>query len=124
MGVARLWGGPPSPPGTSLSRARPTIALRAAALLALFAVLFLLTPPELPVCGFRWLTGRPCPLCGLTRAMFALAKGHVRDAVCFHALSPLAAILMAAVICNRPPSRRVWIPVAALFAIYGIFRLW
>ena len=121
MGAVRLWGGPPGPPS---SRAGSSIVLRAAALLGLFAVLFVLTPPELPVCGFRWLTGRLCPFCGLTHAMFALAKGHIRDAVRFHALSPLAAIIAAAVICNRPPSRRVWIPVAALFAIYGILRLW
>jgi uncharacterized protein DUF2752 len=98
-------------------------AIRAAALLGVFAVLFFLTPPDLPVCGFRWLTGRPCPLCGLTRALFALAKGHFRDAIHFHALSPLAAVLLGSIICNRPVPGRVWTLVLALFAGYGIWRI-
>ena len=31
---------------------------------------------ELPLCGFRHLTGVPCPLCGGTRACAALADGN------------------------------------------------
>jgi hypothetical protein len=51
---------------------------RWAAILAGLALLWVYTPPDLPLCGFRWLTGRLCPFCGLTHAVFALAKGHVR----------------------------------------------
>ena len=96
---------------------------RGGALLALFAALWYFTPPALPVCGFRWLTGRPCPLCGLTRAMFALAKGHFGEALRLHALSPIAAALLIALVWDRPVPRRLWTPCAALFAAYGLWRL-
>jgi hypothetical protein len=56
--------------------------------------------PALHLCGFRWLTGRPCPLCGLTRAMFALAKGHWSEALAFNALSPLAFVMLAGLLWN------------------------
>src|SRR5205807_8780089 len=53
-------------------------------------LLCLYTPgTDLPVCGFHWLTGRLCPLCGLTRGLFQLAKGHWQAAIDYHALSPL-----------------------------------
>jgi len=97
--------------------------LRAAALAALFAALCCFTPPDLPVCGFRWLTGRPCPLCGLTRAMFALARGHFDEALHLHALSPVAAALLVAVVWNRPAPRRIWTPCILLFGVYGIWRM-
>src|SRR5271155_1408680 len=57
----------------------------------LFAVLWTFTPPAEPhirLCGFFWLTGHPCALCGMTRAMFALAKGHFAEAEHFNALAP------------------------------------
>jgi hypothetical protein len=38
------------------------------------------------VCPFRLLTGRDCPLCGLTRATHALARGHVRAALALNRL--------------------------------------
>ena len=96
---------------------------RAAALLAVFALLFFLTPPSLPLCGFRYLTGRPCPLCGLTHAMFALAKGHFAEAIHFHALSPVAAAMLLALVWNRPIWSRLWTPCLAAFAVYGVLRI-
>jgi len=94
-----------------------------AALVCGLAVLWAWTPPELPVCGFRWLTGRPCPLCGLTHAMFALAKGHVGEALHWHALSPVAAVMMGGLVWNAPRMARLWVPCLAAFGAYGLWRM-
>lgn len=88
--------------------------------LAVFAILWAYTPGDSPsLCGFHWLTGRPCPLCGLTRAMFQLAKGHWQKAIEYHALSPLVPVILVAM------WRRVAIPwahVVVLFLGYGVGR--
>jgi len=97
-------------------------AIRIAVVLGVFAVLYWIAPPDLPVCGFRWLTGRPCPLCGLTRALAALAKGHVVEALQLHALSPLAASMLFA-LAWRPDYNRHWPACAAAFAIFGVARI-
>jgi Protein of unknown function (DUF2752) len=63
---------------------------------ALFAVTVPLTRvPSL--CPFRRLAGLRCPLCGLTRATRALARGDMRGALALHPLAPLLwlAALMA-----------------------------
>jgi hypothetical protein len=96
---------------------------RLAILLGIVAVLFFVTPPEIPVCGFRWLTGRPCPLCGLTRALFALGKGDFRAAIHFHALSPLAAVMLIALVWDRSRWTRYWAPCALAFGVYGAWRI-
>jgi hypothetical protein len=91
-----------------------------------YAGLWYFTPPDNPrfqLCGFHWLTGRPCPFCGLTRAMFALAKGHVAQAVHFNALSPLAAAMLLSLFWNSPIRARLWTAGLAAFAVYGVYRL-
>lgn len=97
-------------------------ALRVVVVLGVFAVLAVITPPDLPFCGFRWLTGRPCPLCGLTHALAALAKGHFAEAIHLHALSPLAVILLFA-IAWRPDHNRAWQVCAVVFTLYGALRM-
>ena len=42
-------------------------------------------------CLFRHATGIPCPLCGLTRAMLALALGDWREVLRLHPLALLVA---------------------------------
>ena len=62
------------------------------------------------VCAFRRLTGIPCPGCGLTRAMAALARGELLLALQFHPFAPLVAAqavalwgaIGAAVLRHRP----------------------
>jgi hypothetical protein len=53
------------------------------------------------ICAFRRVTGIPCPGCGLTRAMAALARGEWLLALHFHPFAPLilgeAAALWAAI---------------------------
>jgi hypothetical protein len=39
------------------------------------------------VCVFRRVTGHRCPLCGLTRATHALARGHARESFRHHRLA-------------------------------------
>ena len=101
--------------------------LRRATLAAiLFAALWTFTPPANPrfhLCGFYWLTGHPCPLCGLTRAMFALAKGHFAEAERFNALAPLAFAMIFSLFWNRRMTGRIWLAGTGAFAVYGICRV-
>jgi uncharacterized protein DUF2752 len=52
--------------------------------------------PKYIVCGFHWITGRPCPLCGMTRALSQLANGHWMSAIHFNPLSPLVFVILCA----------------------------
>jgi hypothetical protein len=99
---------------------------RVAAALSVFAVLWCFTPPAEPsvrLCGFHWLTGRDCPLCGLTRALFAFAKGRWSQAIHFNALSPLGFTMLFALILDAAWLTRLWTFGIAAFAIYGVCRL-
>jgi len=99
---------------------------RIAAALAIFAALWWFTPsadPAIRLCGFHWLTGRDCPFCGLTRGLFAFAKGHWSEAMHFNALSPLGFTMLFALVFDAPGLGRLWSWGAVLFAIYGIVRL-
>lgn len=96
---------------------------RFAAAAALLAALVLWHPAaesRFHLCGFLWLTGRPCPLCGMTRGFCALAKGHIAEAIAFNLLSPAAFLAFLAVgVTGRLPKA---VPVVAPLAIYGVLR--
>jgi hypothetical protein len=62
-------------------------------------------------------------LCGLTRGLFALAKGRWSQAVHFNALSPLGFAMLFALILDAAWLTRFWKAGIAAFAIYGICRL-
>jgi hypothetical protein len=99
---------------------------RAAAAVLLLGVLWYFSPaaePRFTVCAFHWLTGRNCPLCGLTRALFALAKGHWREALHFNALSPLAFAMLFSLFWKFPARGRLWTAGLAAFAVYGVWRV-
>jgi hypothetical protein len=92
----------------------------------LFCTLYWFTPPVEPrfgLCGFRWLTGRPCPLCGLTHAFFALAKGQFREAIGFNALSPLGFLMLFGLFWEIPKQARLWTFGIAAFGVYGLVRI-
>jgi len=100
--------------------------LRAAAAMALFAALWSIRVPAEPLlhlCGFHWLTGHPCPLCGMTRALFALAKGHWSEAVHFNALAPLGFAMLFALFWPGRWRGWLWTGGLAAFALYGVWRL-
>lgn len=63
------------------------------ALTALAAVQVALVALHLPgwPCAVRQATGIPCPGCGLSRALAALARGDVERALVLHAFAPLFA---------------------------------
>jgi Protein of unknown function (DUF2752) len=91
----------------------------------LFAVLYVAAPPPHPtwtLCGFHRLTGHECPLCGLTRGICALAKGQVRQALDFNALTPLAFTMLFALFWRHPLTGRLWSFGIAAFSVYGACR--
>ncbi|GEM_PF-1487582 len=62
----------------------------------LLIALAIWTPPSEPnfiVCGFRRLTGLPCPGCGMTRGISALLKGDWRLAVHFNPFAPIVCFI-------------------------------
>lgn len=49
------------------------------------------TGREIILCGFRHVTGVPCPTCGSTRAVASLLTGHPAEAVFYN---PLVVVLL------------------------------
>jgi hypothetical protein len=93
---------------------------------AVFLVLFYVTPPADPqwrFCPFHWLTGLDCPLCGLTRAMFALAKGHWAESARLHALAPLAVAMLLSILWRTRWTGRLWAAGIGAFVVFGAWRL-
>lgn len=91
---------------------------------AVFALLRSVTPAFILTCPTMWLTGLPCPLCGLTRAMFLVAKGEWAQAVELHALSPLIAVAaMGVAVLGPARMARYWVWLALLVGIYGGVRI-
>lgn len=77
---------------------------RLIAISALVAFLGLLGPRRLEggpsLCLFRRLLGHPCPACGMTRAMAALARGQVRSASHYNRLVFPAAFTLLIVLAS------------------------
>lgn len=103
-------------------RAGPRI-LAAVGLLAALRWITLPAAPRWRLCGFHWLTGRPCPLCGVTRGLFELAKGHWRAALHFNPLTPLAFAMVFALLWTGLARARLWTAGLAAFAAYGLYRV-
>ena len=78
--------------------------------------------PRFRLCCFHWITGHPCPLCGLTHALFALAKGHIAQALAWNALSPLGLAMLFSLFWEHPLRAQLWSVGIAAFAIYGLWR--
>jgi hypothetical protein len=110
-------------PASDVTRTRQLTRVIMAA--SLFAALWTITPPADPhfrVCGFYWFTGHPCALCGMTRAIFSLAKGHLREAIHFNALAPLGFAMVFALFWSWKIPGWMWSAAISAFALYGICR--
>ena len=59
----------------------------------------------------------------MTRAMFALAKGHLLEAVRLNALAPLGFAMVFSLFWNGKITARIWPFGIAAFAVYGVCRL-
>ena len=86
-----------------LNPSRPSrlLAFYALAMLTgVFVVSVWLNPPGgdyFTVCGFKRLTGLPCPGCGLTHSFCAIGKGHLLAAFGFNLLGPVLFLTFALV---------------------------
>ena len=105
---------------------RLTRRLVPVSLIAAFVLLPASALPKVLFCPFHLLTGQPCPLCGLTRALCHLAKGGWQEALALHPLSPLVllAIVLAACAVRLPEraARVAWRLGALAFVALGLLR--
>lgn len=112
-------------------------------LAAVFLVSVLLRPSTgeyFTICGFKNLTGLPCPGCGLTHSFCALARGGVGEAFEFNLLGPplyvvliLVWVRSACVLLNRESAVQAFHRIterfnfvrafAYAFAVYGTARI-
>jgi hypothetical protein len=115
------------------------LALGAAAILA---VSFLFAPenlPRVPGCGFRALTGLPCPGCGLTHSLCAISHGRLGEAWAFNPFGfvfyAVAVVLLGCPWISKWFPRAVawwgkspaamWAPLGlvAVMWLYGLWRI-
>ena len=93
-----------------------------AALLAGFAVVDLATLPVLR-CPFLSLSGFPCPLCGMTRALHAWMHADAVSAMRFHPLSPAVLTALAALALGLRLPDWSWKLLGAALLVFGVFRI-
>jgi Protein of unknown function (DUF2752) len=102
---------------------RPWRAALVGALFAFFALYRTPLVPQFRLCGMYWLTGWPCPLCGLTRAMSQLFHGELRSALELNALSPLVAIVLLALVWRPTLPAWLWTSLAGVALVYDAWRI-
>jgi hypothetical protein len=79
-------------------------------------------PTSVPICGFRKLTGRPCPFCGVRSSLRSLLKLQPRQAIAINPLGPIA-LVGGALLLLTPPRREVRLPSPIAWAA-GCAALW
>jgi uncharacterized membrane protein len=70
-----------------VNRTNIVVKLRIAFIAGIFAVAPFWADQGFGICILHKLTGLECPLCGMTRAFYAISHGHFTQAVHFNALS-------------------------------------
>ncbi len=78
--------------------------------------------PGLP-CPFRTITGLPCPLCGMTRAVSAALHGDVIASLRFQPAGLMLLALVAWVLVRRSRAE-VRLPTWVLPAVFGAMWVW
>jgi hypothetical protein len=101
-GALRAWGVRIRPAGAADRSLAWALAL-AAASAALLAPLVPWLAPLAPPCPFHALTGLPCPGCGATRAVLALARGDIAGAFGWNPLATFT-LLAGFVACALAPA--------------------
>lgn len=114
---------------------RVVITVSLFAFLGLFSVFPKLNP--MPFCGFRVLTGLPCPLCGGTRAAYAALHGNFPLAMYLNPIAigvvglmvAIGLIAMAEAVLNRPLANwpalwHRWSRTLPVILIVGLLIWW
>ncbi len=79
----------------------------------------------MPSCPLRTLTGVPCPFCGMTRGVVALAHGNVfaslalNPGVVLFALVAIAALVAFLVLGGPRITLPTWLPFAVVVALWS-----
>lgn len=111
--------------------------LTIAAVGALVATFFMPTAGlAVHLCLFKWITGLPCPGCGLTRSITFLSQGDFHHALVYHPFGlVLYSVLVGAVVWPALPaglrarilttvnSRRFGYPFTVVFVTFAIWRM-
>jgi Protein of unknown function (DUF2752) len=110
----------------TVATATTTIGAREARLGAAAMLGAALLWPRLPVhppiaCPLRTLTGIPCPLCGMTRAVVAAAHGHLLESLRFNPGGLAVVLLALALLVGVRPDR---VRVAPWFLVALTALLW
>ncbi|MBX6423747.1 DUF2752 domain-containing protein [Thermosulfurimonas sp. F29] len=72
-------------------------------------------------CPFRRMTGLPCPGCGMTRALWALSGGRVREAL---VLNPFSVIILGLALLEVIPGFRIENPERIYRWLLPLVLLW
>lgn len=67
-------------------------------------------------CPIKFMTGIPCPGCGMTRAVTSCLHGDFAGAFHFHPLYPIAPLLVAYIFFEDMLPRRISVALCAAFA--------
>jgi uncharacterized protein DUF2752 len=115
-----------SRPASTPGERRHALEVRTAAggMLAIAAAwpLLPLHPPL--ACPLLSLTGVPCPLCGMTRAVVAAAHGHLASSLSFNPGGILVLLLGLAALVRPTLLTRLRLPQWSIFAVLGALWLW
>ena len=73
------------------------------------------------MCLFKFITGLPCPGCGMTRAYLHLFTGDIKGAFYYHPLFWLVPIVLVIVIWRKNPYCQKWRQANSLwFGVLGL----
>jgi hypothetical protein len=113
-------------PASMPGERRHAFEVRAAAggMLAIAAAwpLLPLHPPL--ACPLLSLTGVPCPLCGMTRAVVAAAHGHLASSLSFNPGGMFVLLLALAALIRPTLLTRLRLRLWSIFAVLGALWLW